>query len=158
MSKWCPNCKMYKPGSEFYKRQNRIDSWCINCVTKSRREYRASSNGKKAHAKVNRNWMLKSKYGITQKGYDNLLEKQHGQCALCGSMDTGKKGINHFAVDHCHITGKVRGLLCNNCNRALGLFKEDPITLANAVEYVLGENASEYVESVRQSVQLKLIV
>lgn len=77
------------------------------------------------------------KYGITTQDYDILFDKQKGRCAICDTDDLGK--FKYFCVDHCHDTGKVRGLLCHTCNRALGLFKDDLTRLQNAVKYI-GEN------------------
>jgi hypothetical protein len=80
------------------------------------------------------NW-LKSKFGITPGRYDMLLATQRGQCAICGSTEYDGTGRS-FAVDHDHMTGEVRGLLCGRCNRAIGLFKEDPETLLRAAAYL----------------------
>lgn len=73
-------------------------------------------------------------YGITNEDYQSLLDKQKGRCAICSTNDLGK--FRHFCVDHCHKTGKVRGLLCHTCNRALGLFKDDPSLLRKAGQYL----------------------
>lgn len=90
---------------------------------------------------VDKGWSdgyLKNTYGITQIEYEALEEKQKGKCAICGG-DGFKMRDWHWkklVVDHCHVTGKVRGLLCHNCNRALGLLKDDPQNLLNAVNYL----------------------
>jgi len=81
---------------------------------------------------------LKSTYGITQEDYEKLEKQQDCKCAVCGG-DGFKMREWHFkklVVDHDHVTGKVRGLLCHNCNRALGLLKDDPKVLLNAVDYL----------------------
>jgi len=70
--------------------------------------------------------------------YNALLEIQGGVCAICGSDDP-KTGGRSFAVDHDHVTGKVRGLLCSPCNRALGGFNDDPVRLQRAVDYLKEE-------------------
>jgi len=73
------------------------------------------------------------KYGITLAEYDELLKAQLGVCAICEmSCDTG----NNLAVDHCHVTNKVRGLLCKNCNTAIGLLRDDAERIMKAAEYV----------------------
>lgn len=83
---------------------------------------------------------LKRSYGITFKDYIRLLEEQEGRCAICEGV--GFKMVDHhnlqLVVDHCHSTGVVRGLLCHNCNRALGLLKDSPDTLLKAVKYLEG--------------------
>lgn len=71
---------------------------------------------------------LKYRYGITVEERDAILEKQGGVCAICEGNATD--------VDHCHITGAVRGVLCRQCNTALGLFKDDTTRLLRAVEYL----------------------
>lgn len=82
-----------------------------------------------------RKYNLLRQYGITEKGYANLLEKQKGLCAICGTdKPTGKWKV--FAVDHCHNTGMVRGLLCNECNRGIGLLRDNPEILRKAADYL----------------------
>jgi hypothetical protein len=76
-------------------------------------------------------WKL---YRLTPRDFDDLLKKQHGRCAACGVEHTEKKSL---CVDHVHDdTKKVRGLLCHNCNRALGLLGDNAITLVNLLSYV----------------------
>ena len=79
-------------------------------------------------------------YGITIEDYLDLAEKQNFVCAICGKENFAM-GRNHsgaLVVDHDHETGKVRGLLCHNCNRALGLFHDNVETLKKAQEYIEG--------------------
>lgn len=73
-------------------------------------------------------------YGITTVEYDEMLEAQNGVCAICGQEEQVK--TRGLSVDHCHETGEVRGLLCSFCNMALGLFKDNPQSLINAVKYL----------------------
>ena len=73
-------------------------------------------------------------YGLRPEEFDAMLNSQGGRCAICHTKDPGSKG---FVVDHDHSAGHVRGLLCNNCNRAVGLLKDDPAVLKRAREYVL---------------------
>lgn len=75
---------------------------------------------------------LKKLYGITLVEYEALLVEQDGKCAICGQKD------EHFnlAVDHCHGTNTVRGLLCSLCNRGIGMFRHSPDLLMRAVEYL----------------------
>lgn len=74
---------------------------------------------------------LKCTFGLTTGDYDNLLESQNGVCAICG-----KKTKTKLHVDHCHVTGIVRGLLCQRCNAGLGLFCDEPSLMMRAIEYV----------------------
>lgn len=79
-----------------------------------------------------RNYELKKRFGIGATEYDEILEKQNGKCAICGGED------DHFslAVDHCHNKKHIRGLLCSKCNRGLGLFRDSPQLLKQAIEYL----------------------
>lgn len=79
-----------------------------------------------------RNKTLISKYGISLEEYKNLFEKQEGKCAVCKNTQGTKK----LAVDHCHTSLKVRGLLCTNCNVGLGYFKDSIERLQFAIEYL----------------------
>ncbi len=82
---------------------------------------------------------LKRAYGITLEDYNLMLEKQNGKCAICKNEVTNKfsKGkIHNLSVDHCHKTGKVRGLLCRKCNQGLGSFAENILSLENAIKYL----------------------
>lgn len=78
---------------------------------------------------------LMRNYGITLDQYDLMLASQEGRCAICRSGNPRGNG-KHFAVDHCHSTGKVRGLLCAHCNTVLGKMNDNPDTLLRAVEYL----------------------
>jgi ribosomal protein S27AE len=86
------------------------------------------------------NRYLTRTYGITLSDYEAMLEAQNRLCKLCGGE--GFCMANHhklrLVVDHCHRSGAVRGLLCHNCNRALGLLKDNTQTLLNAIAYLEG--------------------
>lgn len=77
-------------------------------------------------------------YAITIETFEAMLAEQGGVCAMC--LKEGFVMADHhkekLVVDHCHTNGKVRGLLCHNCNRALGLLQDDAATLLRAVEYL----------------------
>lgn len=81
-----------------------------------------------------RNAKYKRNYGISLDDYNELFQKQNGLCAICFKPETRMKYRLH--IDHCHGTGKIRGLLCNTCNRALGLFKDNPEVLLRAYKYL----------------------
>lgn len=83
---------------------------------------------------VKRRAVLKATYGLTIEQYDSILESQGNSCAIC-KIDT-PSGRGRFHVDHNHITGEIRGLLCHHCNLALGNFKDDVPTLLNAINYL----------------------
>ena len=82
-----------------------------------------------------RNRGLVYKFGITLDDFNDLLVKQNGVCAVClEGRDTQK---HDFSVDHCHSTGRVRGILCSRCNTALGLLKESITRIEALKNYVL---------------------
>lgn len=74
--------------------------------------------------------VLKHKYGMSLEEYDTLLIKQESKCAICGDKE------KLLAIDHCHKTGKIRGLLCHLCNRAIGMMKDDTLILERAITYL----------------------
>jgi hypothetical protein len=80
-----------------------------------------------------RNKEYRKKYGITLEDYNTMLAKQNNVCAIC--QQSCATGMN-LAVDHDHTTGKVRALLCKNCNTAIGLLGEDTDRMAKAIEYI----------------------
>lgn len=77
---------------------------------------------------------IKKKYGITTEDYLQMLDSQDRKCAICSK--TVIENNRYLSVDHCHTTGKVRGLLCSNCNLGLGYFQDNIDFLLNAVEYL----------------------
>jgi hypothetical protein len=81
-----------------------------------------------------RNRILQKLYGITIEQYNQLFLEQEGKCKICQRHQSEFK--RRFAVDHCHTTNKVRGLLCHHCNKALGHFFEDISTMESAILYL----------------------
>lgn len=82
---------------------------------------------------------LKRNYGITLSDYERMYAEQSGRCKICGGEGFVMNKDRHrvkLVVDHCHATGKVRGLLCHNCNRALGLLNDNIQSLENAIAYL----------------------
>jgi hypothetical protein len=105
-------------------------SWtCIPCFAHNKKE--AKGNGysmKDTH--------LRSRYGITEARYNEMNEEQQGLCAICHKPNLHGAKTKELYVDHCHDTKKVRGLLCNHCNRALGLFGDNITSLERAILYL----------------------
>ena len=83
---------------------------------------------------------LRKSYGIGKDDYDKMYIDQKGVCLLCNeegfSMHKNSKDSVKLVVDHDHNTGRVRGLLCHNCNRGLGLFKDDVVRITKVLEYL----------------------
>lgn len=101
--------------------------------------YWAKPNNAQTAAVRARKSKLKLSYGLTPEEYNDMLIKQGYTCAICHTTTpTGKWKV--FAVDHCHITNKVRGLLCNECNRGMGLLKDNAELLRAAALYLERNN------------------
>jgi Recombination endonuclease VII len=83
-----------------------------------------------------RKWKYKVKYGLTPEQWDAIFESQGRSCAICRATTSGSK--NHWATDHDHESLKVRGILCDGCNKGLGSFKDSPEYLQKAIEYLKG--------------------
>ena len=83
---------------------------------------------------------LRRTYGIGLSDYDAMLKSQDCRCKICGGEGflMAKHHSMKLVVDHCHTSGAVRGLLCHNCNRALGLMQDNTLSLKSAIEYLEG--------------------
>ncbi len=135
--KTCTVCTVAKPLDEFYANSRSKDGKAYRCKQCDKEAGDAYKERNREHVRtLRRNVNYKHRYGITLEDYDNMLKEQGGCCAICGSSDSKCHGRMNFAVDHCHETGKVRGLLCNDCNRALGLFQDSSEILDKAVKYL----------------------
>jgi hypothetical protein len=96
-----------------------------------RRQYEENlSNGKAL------SYCRKHLYGVSAACVAAMEQQQNGLCAICLEPPVGRR----LAVDHCHKTGEVRGLLCNRCNAGIGLLGDDPQIIGRAVEYLLRLN------------------
>lgn len=123
--KKCSNCNKEKPLDEFNLRSKNSDqrqSMCKECDNKL--ALTRYHKNKEKYNKARRNSTLKRRYGITEDEYFKMFNAQKGKCKLCGKTKP-RKGAKHLIIDHCHSTGKVRGLLCNDCNVLLGKLKDD---------------------------------
>lgn len=144
MLKICSNCKISKDIDSFYKNKNingGFQHYCKQCCKiQSDNYYRTNNkyikkytnnryNKNKDYAREER---LKKNFGITIEEYNLMVKNQDNKCAICGSIPTKKR----LAVDHDHKTNKIRGLLCQHCNTALGLFKDNSHLLLNAMKYL----------------------
>src|SRR3972149_8118813 len=143
--KICSRCTINKPTNEFYKdpRYGTPRSWCKKCCNQNSHDWN-KSNPKK-HIIATKKWKGKNgrktinarlvrTYGITIDKYDHMFSEQNGLCAICGTDNP--KGRGKFHVDHAHSTGKIRGLLCNNCNTLLGFCCDHKSTLQSAIDYL----------------------
>lgn len=131
----CTTCGVYKLATEFKEnKKGRLHSHCRPCC-RLREQARRERDAVRVKG-IKRTQLLNS-HGLTDAGYQLLLEKQGYVCAICRLQNPRHNGEHqHLLVDHDHATGRVRGLLCNPCNRGLGLLKDDPSRLASAIRYL----------------------
>lgn len=102
---------------------------CKQCANTRQNEW-SKNNPDKVHKRNN-----EKKYGVSYEQYQDMLHKQNSVCAICGGSETHRSKKN-LSIDHCHISNKIRGLLCSECNTGLGKFKDDVSLLQKAVEYL----------------------
>lgn len=120
------NKDLIKERSILYRNKNREE------ILKKQKEYRNTHQEK--FKQQTRNADFKKKYGITIEDYNKMFDLQKGKCAICGSHQDNLKFV--LCVDHDHTTGKVRGLLCHNCNAGIGNLKDNIDLLSKAIEYL----------------------
>ena len=113
--------------------------YCRQCALLRSSEWRKKNRNyiRSKYPERNRKQNLK-KYNITVEDFNEMLIAQNNNCKLClqPSNYTLNDKKRNLDIDHCHKTGKIRGLLCTSCNRALGLFKDDIEVLKRAIEYL----------------------
>ena len=133
----CNRCKVIKPKSEFFKESKFTRGYryaCKDCEKPMRDLYKNKPENKIKATETRRNWTRKTKYNFPQELYDERLNSQGGVCAICGTDTPGGRG--QFHADHNHQTNQPRGVLCHNCNVALGNFKDNSELLQKAIEYL----------------------
>ena len=121
--KICSKCKENKPLEAFGSHH----SWCLECK-------REDAKARRSRDPLGAFFVfVKSKYGISKQEYEVLLASQDDKCAICGGC-CAEKG--KLSLDHDHKTGKVRGFLCQGCNHGIGKFRDDPMRLRKAADYL----------------------
>lgn len=154
--KYCSGCDKDLDFSKFGKDKYRHDgrtSKCKKCRnTYNRRYCKDNPDMKKKHNDLRKEWRkeyyakpknkmklrnshLMSQFNLTHDDYEQMLKSQEGVCAICKRhrVATNKE---YMAIDHCHDTGDIRGILCNWCNRGLGVFEDNVEFLENAIKYL----------------------
>ena len=130
MEQTCSKCGETKTVDEYYtdnRAKSKRASACKTCCLEAKALDYKKHRGKRLAYR--RSYL----YGVSQGDYETLHNKSKGVCGICGCAEGSKMAL---AVDHCHKSGKVRGLLCNNCNNGLGRFKDDPDLLQLAIKYL----------------------
>lgn len=152
--KFCKPCGSMKPLSEFSRAGGRGDghyAYCKTCSATKTRKWREANPMRYAEwALANRErgldrhrmrrtdptYRLREAlriHGLSIEDFDALVASQNNKCAICGAPPPESQRLH---VDHDHSTGRVRGLLCGHCNKALGLFRDDPEVILRAVHYL----------------------
>lgn len=134
-------CRETKPISDFYMQSNNPDHHaygrpqgrCKACVRSQVSSYRRDNPDKAARAV--RNSQMKADFGISLADFETMLSNQGGVCAICGERPKRRR----LAVDHCHQTGRVRGLLCYSCNVGIGALRDSPDVIRSAIAYLRRE-------------------
>lgn len=109
--------------------------WVVPTPSKDKAAY--ARHWRAANPRKSKSIDLKKSYGITLEDWERMYAAQEGACAICKTSEHEKsERYANLAVDHCHTTGRVRGLLCNTCNRALGMFQDNPEYLLRAAKYL----------------------
>lgn len=135
--KECSNCEKILPHSAFYKDKHGpkgLAYYCITCALEKQRVWHKEKSHLEEYVNRRRSSYMKMNYGITLDERNKLLEIQAFKCAICQCELEPHGTLTH--TDHCHTTGKVRGILCTNCNRGLGHFKDSVEFLRAAIEYI----------------------
>ncbi len=139
----CTTCNISKPLADFHPDKRRGHAArCKACNTVAVRQWRSDNRDtynakeRQRYADSPTRWKthLKRKYGITAEAYAAMLDSQGGACGICRAIAADIDET--LAVDHCHATGAVRGLLCAKCNRMLGCANDRPEVLRAAADYL----------------------
>ena len=131
--KYCGCCNSTLPVEMFAKNKVKKDGLQERCTPCRAQHHQKTKHLRaKPTADQKRKWLMSS-YGLSKEEFDAMLKEQNNSCAICGTTEWGRPSPS---IDHCHATGKVRGLLCNNCNRGLGLLKDNTEIIENAIKYL----------------------
>jgi hypothetical protein len=127
--KQCKKCGIEKPLSEFHKNKatkDGVQTYCAICSNAIKKDWR------KANINLVVDYRIRSRYGITLFKKKTMFFNQNNGCDICKK----ELSLKYTVVDHCHITGKVRGLLCNSCNSVIGFAKDSTNILKSAILYL----------------------
>lgn len=138
--KYCSKCSTFKLLEEFQKidirsksylrYKNGIRPWCKKCTKLYMKQY-ASNNSNPTHKSFSYYY---KKYGLTLEEVVSMHEQRNNKCDICGEITDFR--YDKLCIDHCHNTGKIRGLLCFSCNIMIGNAKDNKTILQNAIHYL----------------------
>ena len=129
--KHCRDCNIVLDNENWYSSLQKASTYlCNKCNAKRSKKWSLENPEKVKESR--RKTKLKQKYGISVEEYDRMFKEQQGKCYLCNN-EHSRRPLN---VDHCHKTGKIRKLLCDKCNLALGLVDDSVELLENFIRYL----------------------
>ena len=131
MERKCYKCHQTKDISQFYGDKSRTSGRNYECKECTKARVKATRDPERS-----RDLYYRRNYGITLADFNRMVLAQGSKCACCGASKPGGK-LKNWCVDHDHVTGTVRELLCTNCNLVLGFVKDSPEHLERLTEYVL---------------------
>ena len=137
--KTCTRCKKKQPVEDFYKATKSQDGYfstCKSCKRAYKAQFYSDETKKDGLKKTRAEYKRKTRYNFSLAESEALLKSQGYCCAICSIHFDNKSHKTKPFIDHCHATGKVRGLLCNNCNFSLGGFKDNEDNLLAAIQYL----------------------
>ena len=145
-SRLCRICEKIKPINNFYKNRKSYVSYCKLCYSlyganRYRKNLVKNRKYEKAYRVIHREEIAtkrrQRRYGLSEKEFNDLVSLQNGLCANQGCrIKLTSSGSSRLHIDHDHVSKKVRGLLCNNCNTALGLLHENKDKLLGLASYL----------------------
>jgi hypothetical protein len=141
--KKCNICNESRTISDFWKLKTSPDGLQYTCKICQRKINKKHKEANKERVKLNRRKNLLKSYGLTTEDYDKMIEAQGGVCKICKDPKAKHWRTDKLFVDHDHKTGRVRGLLCHDCNYALGGFKDRIDLLKEAIKYLEGSNETK---------------
>ncbi len=143
----CRGCDKLKPLDYFPKNKsctNGRERTCRICGPGKRNKRWRKNKGHRHTSKIRRSTLIKA-YGISPEAYDGMAKEQNDVCKICGNPETRKgcytKRPRKLAVDHDHSTGRIRGLLCSNCNSALGFAGDNTWILGRMISYIVSDGS-----------------
>jgi len=125
----CSSCKQELPLDMYSKRKESIQYACKTCDNAKQKERRLNPEINEKHKLRMRIRQYIRKYGLSEEEALALVQDRTGECDICGK-------VVPLVIDHCHISGDIRGRLCGPCNTGIGLFKENINSLEQAIEYL----------------------
>ena len=136
--KICSKCEEHKNITEYYKRSDTGNhrNECKDCRNKYNLElYHKNPNQKENHRKASWKHQIKKNYGLTVEDFRELEREQNCKCACCGIRKEQTQQIELY-IDHDHLTGKIRGLLCLQCNAGIGMLGDNLEGIQKAYDYL----------------------